>query len=253
MADLAAANLSVRLGGADIVRNASFRVGGGEVVALIGPNGAGKTSLIRAALGLVRPTSGGAMLDGENVATLPPAARARRVAYLPQVRPLAWPGRVRDIVALGRFAHGAAPERLSQADADAVARALDACALTALANRAADTLSGGERARMHIARALAAGAPLIVADEPTAALDPLHQFAVMTLLRRFREEGGGALVVLHDIGLAARFADRLLWMREGRIVADGSPNRTLTPDRMAEIYGVRARIDGADVRIEGPA
>lgn len=223
----------------------------GEQWACLGPNGAGKTSLVRAALGLARPASGTARLDGEDTARLSPGQRARQIAYLPQVRPLAWPSRIQDIVALGRFSHGAAAGRLSHADAEALDHALSACDLTHLSQRRADTLSGGELARVHCARAFAARAPLLVADEPTAALDPRHQFRILDLVRRFVSDGGGALVILHDVALAARYASRLIWMKDARILADGPPGETLTPERLEDIYGVRAQVRGDDVTLTG--
>ena len=255
MSRLVAHHLGWRAGGRELLADAGFALGPGELVALLGPNGAGKTTLLRAALGLLPNASGSAALDGTDVRRLPPAARARQLAYLPQARPLAWPALVRDVVALGRFAYGGPLGRLAPADAAAVDRALAACDLVALADRRADTLSGGELARVHVARALAAEAPLIVADEPVAALDPLHQHQVMALLREAASHGAGVLVVLHDLALAARHADRLLWMREGRIVADGPAGDTLTPALIAAVYGVRARVmagqDGPDVIIDG--
>ncbi|MEM1263512.1 MAG: ABC transporter ATP-binding protein [Pseudomonadota bacterium] len=251
MTELIADSLSVVRGTTTLVERASFACQPGELVALLGPNGAGKTTLLRAALGLLPPTSGTATLAGDDTQRLAPLERARRVSYLPQRRPLAWPSPVRDVVALGRFSHGAALGRLGDTDQQAVARALDACDLTALADRATDTLSGGELARAHFARALAAQAPLLVADEPVAALDPRHQHRIMKIVRDFVDNGGGALIVLHDISLAASFADRLLWMHAGAIVADGTPTETLTVDRLADVYGVRAAIDGNSVQIEG--
>ena len=251
MTELACNALTVVRDGATLVNDASFRFRTGELVALLGPNGAGKTTLLRAALGLAPPTSGAATLGGDDTKSLSPRKRARRASYLPQRRPLAWPSPVRDVVALGRFSHGAALGRLGDADRRAVARALESCDLTAMADRATDTLSGGELARVHFARAFAAEAPLLIADEPVAALDPRHQHRIMELVRSFVDKGGGALVVLHDITLAARFADRLLWMRGGRIVADGMPAETLSAERLAEVYGVRAGVEGLNVQIEG--
>ena len=243
MTELCASKVTVRIGRATLVNAASFRLRSGELVALLGPNGAGKTTLLRASLGLMRLAAGSATLDGRPTAKLSPTERARRVGYLPQVRPLAWPNTVRDVVALGRFAHGAALGRLRAADAKAVDRAVAACDLLALAQRRTDTLSGGELARVHCARAFATEAPLLVADEPTASLDLRHQFQVMDLLWRFADTGGGVLVVLHDIGLAVRFADRLVWMKDGVVLADGSPHETLTADRIQTVYGVRARVE----------
>ena len=181
-----------------------------------------------------------------------PQRRARHLAYLPQSRPLAWPNPVRDVVALGCFSHGAALGRLRGADRDAVERALASCDLDEMAGRSTATLSGGELARVHCARAFAAEAPLLIADEPVAELDPYHQFRVMDLIRAFVDAGGGALVVLHDVTLAARYASRLIWTKNGRIVVDGPPTETLTAARLAEIYGVRGRVDGTKVELEGP-
>lgn len=251
MTDLVVSDLTLKAIDAVLVEAASFRLGAGELVALLGPNGAGKTSLLRASLGLEKRAGGDARLGGTDCARLSPIERARRVAYLPQRRPLAWPARVRDVVALGRFSHGAALGRLRGADLEAVDRALAACDLVHLATRRTDTLSGGELARVHCARAFAAEAPLLAADEPVAALDPRHQFRIMDLIRAFVETGGGALVVLHDIALAARYASRLIWMKDGRILAEGPPGDMLTPERLEAVYGVRARIDGLSVEIEG--
>ena len=241
MAELAVDRLCVRLGGRQVVRDASWRLGAGELVALLGANGAGKTTVLRAVLGLTPRAAGEVRVGGEDdPVRMSPSARARCIAYLPQVRPLAWPVRVRDVVALGRFAYGAMPDRLGAADEEAVARAVRACDLERFVERSCTTLSGGELARVHVARALAADAPFLLADEPTAALDPLHQHQVMRLLRTGADAGRGVLVVMHDAALAARLVDRLLWMADGRIVADGPPEATLTPARLAEVYGVHS-------------
>ena len=245
-------DLTVTAGGVTLVRSASFRLDAGEIVALLGPNGAGKTSLLRGAIGLSRPESGEAQIDSMDTARMTPRQRARNLSYLPQNRPLAWPNPVRDVVALGRFSHGAALGRLRGMDRGAVERALAACDLEELATRSTATLSGGELARVHCARAFAAEAPLLVADEPVAELDPYHQFRVMDLIRDFVGQGGGALVVLHDVVLARRYADRFLWMKAGRIVADGPPSATLSADRLEQIYRVRGRVDGEHVELQGP-
>ena len=249
---LEVSGLTLSAGRTTLVDSASFRLRSGELVALLGPNGAGKTSLLRGAIGLAPRTSGRARIDGEDTADMTPRRRARHLAYLPQNRPLAWPNPVRDVVALGRFSHGAVLGRLRGADLNAVQRALASCGLEELAGRPTATLSGGELARVHCARAFAAEAPLLIADEPVAELDPYHQFRVMDLIRAFVRAGGGALVVLHDVILARRYASRLIWIKGGRIVADGPPEETLNEARLAEIYGVRARVDGARLDIEGP-
>lgn len=251
MTRLFANALTVAAGETTLVRAATFEFSQGELIVILGPNGAGKTSMIRSVLGLEPVASGTAELDRAAVAQLSPKARAQKVAYLPQIRPLAWPNQVRDIVALGRFSHGAALGRLSQEDADAVARAITACDLDHLIHRTADTLSGGELARVHCARAIATEAPLLIADEPTAALDPRHQFRILDLIESFVDSGGGAMLVLHDIELAARYAKRLIWMKEGQIVADGPPAETLTSERLADVYQIDARIEQGRVLMEG--
>ncbi len=251
MTKLVANALTVSADQKALVREASLELTQGELIVVLGPNGAGKTSMIRGLLGLETPSSGSAQLDGVELRNLSPAERAQKVAYLPQIRPLAWPNQVRDIVALGRFSHGAALGRLKAQDAEAVDRAINACDLGHLADRSADTLSGGELARVHCARAIATEAPLLIADEPTAALDPRHQFRILDLIKRFVEAGGGALLVLHDIELAARYATRLIWMKDGQIVADGSPEDTLSAERLADVYEIKAEVQNGRVLMEG--
>jgi len=255
MAELLLDKASVAIDGVALVQEASLSITQGELVVLLGPNGAGKTSLLRLLLGLLLADFGSATLNGVAVSNLSPAERALAVAYLPQLRPLAWPNRVRDIVALGRFAHGMMMGRPQVKDATLIEAALAACDLLPLADRQAHTLSGGELARVHCARAFVANTPLLIADEPTAALDPRHQHQVLGLLRGYVADGGGACVVLHDIALAARYADRLVWMRNGRIVATGGVRETLTEARLREVYGVQATVDAdgdhVQVHIDG--
>lgn len=253
MTELIATDLDYSVKGAGLVRSASFQLAPRDFIAILGPNGAGKTSLIRAALGLEKPTGGSATLKGQETHRISPIERARSIAYLPQVRPLAWPNIVRDVVALGRYSHGATLGRLKAKDREAVDKAIIDCDLSDLADRNANALSGGELARMHCARALAAKAPLLIADEPTAALDPRHQFRILDLIGQYVAQGGGALVVLHDIQLAARYASRLIWMKDGKIVADGSPRDTLTVERLYDVYGIKAKVDGLQITLEGAA
>ena len=257
MVELSIQEVAVTLARRAVLRDVSLRATPGEMVVVLGPNGAGKTVLLRAVLGLVKRDGGSVTAGGDDPARLPAAERARRIAYLPQSRPLAWPVRVRDVVALGRYAHGASPGRLGGEDAAAVERTLSACDLDDLADRRCDTLSGGELSRVHLARAMATETPVLLVDEPTEALDPLHQYQVMRLIRAYTEAGNCALVVLHEAALAARFADRLAWISGGRIVADGPPKETLTPERMAEVYGVRAAVRRVEndwvVAVSGPA
>lgn len=251
MTVLTATNITVRRGNKTLVDDASFDLHPGQLTALLGPNGAGKTSLLKTATGIEKPTKGTVRADGANLETLSVVNRAQKLAYLPQARELAWPARVRDVVALGRYAYGVSAVSLGAEDALAIDRALQACDLTELATRHCDSLSGGELARVHCARALAGETPILIADEPTAALDPRHAFAIMALLQSYVRDGGTALVVLHDIALAARHADRLIWMQGGQIVAKGSVPETLTEQRLAEVFGVRAEVAAREVIIRG--
>lgn len=246
-ARLALDAVGVRLEGRAIVENVTASLGAGRLVALAGPNGAGKTTLLRAIAGLV-PASGTIRLDGDDLARLSPAARAKRASYLPQGHQVHWPLPARDVVALGRYPHGARdPARLSAADEAAVEAALDRAGVRALAERDVRTLSGGERARVMIARVLAAEAGLLLADEPTAALDPRHQLEVFAALKAEAARGVLVIAVTHDLLLAGRFADEVLLLHEGRLVASGPPSIVLTPARLREVYGVRA----ASVNVEG--
>ncbi|MEM1404059.1 MAG: ABC transporter ATP-binding protein [Pseudomonadota bacterium] len=251
MSELAVTHISCQLHGRQILQSSNYAVSSGELVVLLGPNGAGKSTLIQASLGLVRAHTGTATIDGCDVLRMPPIERARSIAYLPQARQLAWPLNVRDTVSLGRYPHTGATGVLTQTDLEFVDKALRDCDLEDFADRRVDRLSGGELARVHVARAFSTDAKIIVADEPTGSLDPKHAFAFMNLIRSFVSAGGGALIVMHDLALAQRFADRLLWMHEGRIVADGTPAETLTPDRCAQVYGVDVAIDQHSLSIQG--
>ncbi|MEM9622381.1 MAG: ABC transporter ATP-binding protein [Pseudomonadota bacterium] len=251
---LRATRISVSTQQQTLLHPSDFTLRTGELVVLLGPNGAGKTTLLRRLLGLhnfqqrnlLHDGQGEVCLNEQNIEALSPAERARLIAYLPQERPMAWPNRVRDVVALGRYAHGVSLGNLSAADAHAVQQALDACQLTSLADRRIDTLSGGETARVHCARVYAADTPLLIADEPTTSLDPLHQHNVLTLLRSYADNGHGVLVVLHDVNLAFRYADRMVWMQQGRIVAD-EPPQAVTEARLKAVYGTSAMLQSVPI------
>ena len=181
------------------------------------------------------------LIDGIALRKMPLAERARRIAYLPQGHVFHWPMAVADIVALGRLPHtrGAG---LSEADRAAVGRAMAATEIEAYASRRVTTLSGGERARVALARVLATEAPLILADEPTASLDPRYQIVILDVLRRHARAGGAVIAVLHDLGLAGRSADRLVVLDNGHIVADGRPQLVLTETRLASTFGINAQV-----------
>ena len=224
--------VSVERGRTPVLSDVTLSIGAGELVGLIGPNGAGKTTLMRAALGLL-PHSGVSSLDA-----LPPNLRARQVAWLPQTRQITWPVTVETVVALGRIPHLPTGRRLSPKDQTAVDMALARMDLSALRDRVATDLSGGEQARVLIARTLAQEARLVVADEPIAGLDPAAQISTMQVFKHHAMNGGAVLVSLHDLGLAARHCTRLILLDRGRVVADGSADSVLTDAHLRRVFGV---------------
>ena len=234
---LTAKDIAVRLGGRTIVDGVSLALHANEFVALVGPNGAGKTTTIKALAGLV-PAFGHVEIEGRALSSIPAHERARRLAYLPQGHDFSWPLPAGEIVALGRYPHADPFSPVSQEDRDAVMHALEITGTKAFADRIVTTLSGGERARVALARVLATQAPIVLADEPTMSLDPRHQFVVMELLRKAAHEKGTVLAVVHDLALAARYADRVIVLEKGRVVADDKPDYALTPERIAQVFGV---------------
>ncbi|WP_119168921.1 ABC transporter ATP-binding protein [Algihabitans albus] len=241
MSPLRIEDLEVRLSGRPILRQVSLEAMAGEVVGLIGPNGAGKTTLLRAAAGLLPPTAGRIHLFGRALADWSQVERARTLAYLPQARDAVWRITVADLVRLGRLPHRAGWWQGPTAeDRTAVAEALDACDVAGLAERPMTELSGGELARAVLARVVATRPSLLLADEPTAGLDPAHGLDVMQLFRRLASDGLAVVVTLHDLNLAGRFCDRLVLLDGGARVAEGVPASVLTPERLRSAYQVEA-------------
>ncbi len=236
---LSLANVMVARGARDIVLDATATFSSGRLVALLGPNGAGKSTLIRAIAGLI-PARGEIDIGGIPLATLDRKHRARTIAYLPQGHHIHWPLSVRDVVALGRYPHGVNdPARMSAENERIVDEALTRMDIAALAGRTVTTLSGGERARAMLARVLATKAPVLLADEPTASLDPRHQIAVMQELKAESRRGTLVIAVTHDLTLASRLADEIVLMDKGSIVAHGTAAEVLTDESFAAVYGVK--------------
>ena len=237
---IAAQGLSVTLAGRLVLKDVSLALSSGHLVVLVGPNGAGKTTLLRALAGLV-PSEGAIHVGGAALSSLSLRERARRFAYLPQGHLVHWPLPARDIVALGRYPHGATdPARLTPKDTEAVLRAMQATDTIEFSARRVTELSGGERSRVALARVLAVEAPVILADEPTASLDPRHQFDVMKSLRAAADKGVLVIVVTHDLGLAARFADTVLVLSEGGLVSQGAPAQALSEQIMGDVFRISA-------------
>jgi iron complex transport system ATP-binding protein len=237
---LTAQGLNVTLAGRLVLKDISLALSPGHLVALVGPNGAGKTTLLRALAGLV-PSDGAIEVGGAALSSLSLRERAKRFAYLPQGHIVHWPLPARDIVALGRYPHGATdPARLTPRDREAVLRAMQLTDVVEFSDRRVTELSGGERSRVALARVFAVEAPVILADEPTSSLDPRHQIDVMNTLRQAADKGALVMVVTHDLGLAARFADTLLVLSEGRLVSQGAAAEALSEQVMADVFRISA-------------
>jgi iron complex transport system ATP-binding protein len=246
--------LDVSLGGRPVLRDVHLGFESGTVTAVLGPNGAGKSTLLSCLAGLMRPSSGAVRLDDAPLSDMAARARARRIAVLPQTPEIAWPVEARALVGLGRTPFIGA-RGLTTEDEAAVDRALAAAGATSLAHRTVDTLSGGERARVLIARALAGEPDWLLADEPMTGLDPAHQLDAVGLFRSMAEAGVGVIVTLHDLSLALRIADRIVVLADGAVIGDGPVATALTPDLIATAYGIRAEVrpgrDGPVIEVLG--
>jgi iron complex transport system ATP-binding protein len=219
-----------KVGLAGRLEPADFRMERPELVCLIGPNGSGKTSLLHA-LARIGGPSGEVRIDGRRPEDLAPAERRRLLSYLPASRDVAWPLAAADVVRLG-------------SDEAGTVEAMAALELEAFAHRRVDRLSTGERSRVLIARALAPKPRLLLLDEPVANLDPLWQLRLMERLRLAVDGGQAAMVAMHDLDLAGRYASRLVLMEKGAIVADGEPEALLGSERLEKVFGIK-RVDGA--------
>ncbi|MEX6724152.1 ABC transporter ATP-binding protein [Parapedomonas caeni] len=251
MSMLSCRDVVMTAGGRRLLGPLSATFKAGAVTAVLGPNGAGKSTWLAALAGVARPASGQVILGDADMAGLDPLVRARRLGFMVQSRDIAWGVSVETLVGLGRIPHHRYVTLDDTTDAAMVAAALERCDLEALRQRDVLTLSGGERARVLLARVLAGGPDWVLADEPLAGLDPAYQLEIVRLLRGLADEGRGVVVTLHDLTLAGRFADRVMLLKDGRLVAEGPPDDVLTPGMLGDVYGVGVEVltasDGARV------
>jgi iron complex transport system ATP-binding protein len=243
MVTISLEGVTVSLNTRKVLSKVSADLTAGTLIGIIGPNGAGKSTLVRAMLGLVPVSTGQVVVDDAPIASILPKALARKLAYLPQGQTVHWPLTVERLIALGRLPYLSPFSRIGPSDADAIEHAIARADVGHLRQRDATQLSGGERARALLARALAVGATGLIVDEPLASLDPGHQIDVMEILAGEARKGSLVLAVLHDLTLAARYCDRLIVMDQGKLVADGTPVEVLTADLLRSVYGVEAFVD----------
>ena len=249
---LAAGEVSVSLKNRAILHRVSVALQPGRITAIVGPNGAGKSTLLKTMAGLLPMAQGRVTLEGCSIGDLDRRARARALAFLPQERTVHWPLAVRAIVALGRLPHQGSAGGESPGDTEAIEAAMRAMDVAAFAARPVQELSGGERARALFARALAQEAAVLLADEPTAGLDPAHALELFAILRRLATEGRTIAVAMHDLSLAARFCHDAVILGEGRVLASGGVTETLTAEGLSSAFGVAmavGRLDGIPVVI----
>jgi iron complex transport system ATP-binding protein len=236
--DIDAHGITVGFDGTPLLREVDLALRSGEMLGLIGPNGSGKTTLLRVLANLRAPQSGSVRYGGLPARDIGAQELARRLAYLAQGGIAHWNMRVETLVGLGRLPHRRPFRPPSAEDRKAIERALVTTDIVALRNRTLDQVSGGERMRVLLARTLAVEAETLLADEPIAALDPLHQLHVMEMLRKTTREGRNVIVVLHDLSLAMRYCDRLVLLARGGVLTQGPPEHVLTDQHLAAAYGV---------------
>ncbi|HEX9267475.1 MAG TPA: ABC transporter ATP-binding protein [Candidatus Limnocylindria bacterium] len=249
MTNLATTAVTASYGPRVVLRECSFAIGSGEVVAVVGPNGAGKSTLLRVLAGLLRPTAGAVSLDGQDLWSMSRSALARRIAVVPQIFDTLFPFTVREVVALGRTSRLGTFGRASVDDVAAVDRAIGELELGPLSARRIDRLSGGERQRAVLAMALAQDTAVLLLDEPTVHLDPGHQLATLALLRDLAARRQLAVcAVLHDLNLASTFASRIVAIADGRIVREGTPLEVLDARLVEAVFGEGLEVVARDGR-----
>ena len=239
MSVLAAEEIGVAIDGAQLLNGLSGSARAGRLTGLIGPNGAGKTTLLRALLRLQAVDAGRIVWSGEDITARRPHQLSHVFAYLAQAQTLHWPLTVEALAALGRRPAYTPFAGLTEADHAAIGRAIVQTGLKGLRHRPITSLSGGERARALLARVLASDAPVVLADEPVAALDPYHQLNILDILKGLAADGRVVVIVLHDLSLARRYCDDVILMDAGRVAAQGPSAQVLTDETLEPVYRVR--------------
>ena len=237
---LRATSLRLRLGQRTVVDDVDLKLHQGEILGVVGPNACGKTTLLRALAGLQPMARGQLEIDGVPIGQMSRRQMAKQVGYLPQSAEIHWPLSVERIVTLGRLPYSAPWQPLTSSDRDAVLRAMELTDIAHLAGRPATSLSGGEYMSVHLARLIAGEHRILLADEPITSLDPQHQLKALNTLRESTVDGVGVVIVLHDLTLAARFCDRIIVIKSGRVVTDGAPNEVLSDEILAHVFGIQA-------------
>lgn len=233
-------NLSAGYGKGDVLQSISATANASEFIALIGPNGCGKSTLLKTLSGLIKPSSGTVTIDDALLSSLSLKSSARSIAYLAQSREALPAMNVQDVVELGRAPYRGGLGKISEGGQSAIKTAITKTQSDAFIDRRFDSLSGGEQARILLARALAVEAPVLLADEPIAALDPFYQLSMMDILKAEATSGKTVIAALHDLSLAAQFASRIWVMHQGKIVADETPKDALNEDTLAKVFGICA-------------
>lgn len=236
---LAATAVAVEVDSYRVIENFSEQLSAGECVGLLGGNGVGKSSLLRVLAGIAQPVAGEVLLDEVSLNDYPDKERAKQIAYLSQQRHCPWPVQVSELVALGRLPQRARWAKLSDEDQQAINDAMQRCEVLGLRHRPVNSLSGGELARVLLARALAVGADCLLVDEPTAGLDPAHQLQVMSVLRQEAERGKAVLAVIHDLSLAMQYCDRVWLLHDQGLLNSGQPKAVLSDRHLAQAYGIK--------------
>ncbi|MFK4762098.1 ABC transporter ATP-binding protein [Microbacterium sp. ZW T5_45] len=239
---LRAEDITIGYDGRTVSEHLDVEIPMGSFTVIVGPNACGKSTLLRAFARLLKPSAGQVLLDGRAISELPTKEIARQLGLLPQTSIAPDGIRVSDLVARGRHPHQSILRQWSRTDQEAVASALAATGTTDLAGRLVDELSGGQRQRVWVAMLLAQESPTMLLDEPTTFLDIAHQYDLLRLFHRLHDEGRTVVAVLHDLNQAARFADHIIMMRDGRVVASGEPAEIVTAQRVEEVFGLECSV-----------